>query len=305
MDNSSAHVREAKAAPAFDTSPPMTPIGNESILPVDAVVVEPAHGWKSLGLADLWDYRELLFFMVWRELQGTYRQTALGMSWLFLRPIINVAILTLAFGIVVKVPSDGLPYPLFSLAAFLPWSYFSNAVTRSAGSLVQNMNIISKVYFPRLIIPLVGAVSGLVDLAASFVVFVIVLLIYRFPVRPEILWAPLFITAALVFALAIGLWLATLSVRYRDVSFAVAFLLQAYMYASPVIYPVSLVPDRVSFVYRLNPMTGVIEGFRWALLGSGEPPGLTFVLSMGLTILILVSGAYVFRRTERTIVDLL
>lgn len=270
------------------------------------IVIQPCRGWSSLGLGDVWEYRELLYFLAWREIQGTYRQTALGISWLFLRPLVNMVVLSLVFGRLVKVPSDGLPYPLFSLAALLPWNYFTTAVMRAAGSLVQNMQVISKVYFPRMIIPLAGVVSGLMDFGASLVVFLGMLLIYRMPLRLEMFWLPVFVLIALACALALGFWLATLSVEYRDVLFAVNFLLQALMYTSPVIYPVSLVPERLRFFYQLNPMTGVVQGFRWALLGSGEGPGGTaFHTSIGIIILALVSGAYVFRRTERTIVDIL
>lgn len=270
-------------------------------------VIEPTRGWASLGLRDIWEYRELLMLLVWREIKGAYRQTALGVSWLFLRPILNVLVLTLVFGMLVKVPSNDLPYALFSLSALLPWGYFSNAVLRSAGSLVQNMEIISKVYFPRMIIAVAGVLSGLVDLAASFIVFVVFMLIYRVPLRIEMLWLPGFILAAVLMALTVGLWLATLSVRYRDVSFAVNFLLQALMYLSPVIYPISSVPEKLVFFYQLNPMAGIIDGFRWALLGStaGSPPGTTFWISMGIMGVLLVVGAFIFRRTERTIVDVL
>lgn len=270
-------------------------------------VIEPTRGWASLGLRDIWEYRELLMLLVWREIKGAYRQTALGVSWLFLRPILNVLVLTLVFGMLVKVPSNDLPYALFSLSALLPWGYFSNAVLRSAGSLVQNMEIISKVYFPRMIIAVAGVLSGLVDLAASFIVFVVFMLIYRVPLRIEMLWLPGFILAAVFMALTVGLWLATLSVRYRDVSFAVNFLLQALMYLSPVIYPISSVPEKLVFFYQLNPMAGIIDGFRWALLGpaAGSPPGTTFWISMGIMGVLLVVGAFIFRRTERTIVDVL
>jgi len=270
-------------------------------------IIEPTRGWASLGLRDIWEYRELLMLLVWREIKGAYRQTALGISWLFLRPILNVLVLTLVFGMLVKVPSNDLPYALFSLSALLPWGYFSNAVLRSAGSLVQNMEIISKVYFPRMIIAVAGVLSGLVDLAASFIVFVVFMLIYRVPLRIEMLWLPGFILAAVLMALTVGLWLATLSVRYRDVSFAVNFLLQALMYLSPVIYPISSVPEKLVFFYQLNPMAGIIDGFRWALLGptAGSPPGTTFWISMGIMSVLLVLGAFIFRRTERTIVDVL
>jgi lipopolysaccharide transport system permease protein len=269
------------------------------------LVIQPARGWASLAIRDVWEYRELLYLLIWREIQGAYRQTALGLSWLFLRPVVNMLLLTFVFGGLVKVPSDGLPYPLFSLAALMPWGFFSNAVLRGSRSLVDNMNVISKVYFPRLIIPIAGAASGLIDFLASFLIFLIALLIYRAPLRWQMVWTPFLFLVALGFALAVGLWLATLSVKYRDVSFAVNFLLQALMYLSPVVYSASLVPDSLQFVYQLNPMTGVIQGFRWALLGSGEAPGGVFALSVGIVILGIISGAYVFRRTERTVVDIL
>jgi lipopolysaccharide transport system permease protein len=272
----------------------------------DVILIAPASGWASLGLHDLWDYRELLYFLTWRELQGTYRQTALGMAtWIFLRPVLNVAVLTFVFGRIVKIPTEGIPYPLFALAALLPWGFFANAVHRASRSLVDNMHIISKVHFPRMVIPIAGALSGLVDFAGSMVVLLALLPIYRMPLRWQALAIPLFLLIALLFSLAVGLWLATLSVKYRDVSFAVTFLLQAYMYASPVVYPVSMVPQRFQFLYRLNPMTGVIEGFRWALLGSGPVPVTGILISLVFVIAALISGAFVFRRTERTAVDLL
>jgi lipopolysaccharide transport system permease protein len=214
-------------------------------------------------------------------------------------------LLSFVFGQLVKVPSENVPYPLFSLAALLPWGFFSNAVMRASRSLVENMHLISKVYFPRMVIPVAGAASGLMDLAASFCVFFVTLLIYRLPLRIEMLWLPVFMLVALGYALAVGLWLATLSVKYRDVSFAVTFLLQAMMYISPVIYPVSLVPASLRFIYELNPMTGVIQGFRWALLGIGTAPDAMFLLGVGIVLIGLVSGAFVFRRTERTVVDIL
>jgi len=274
-------------------------------VPQHQIVIEPSRGWSSLGLAELWEYRELVFFTIKREIQGAYRQTALGASWLFLRPIVNTLILSVTFGLLIKVPSDGFPYPLFSLAALLPWGFFSQAVQRSANSLVQNMHIISKVYFPRLVVPLAGVLSGLVDFTASMIVLFVALLLYQMPLRVEMLTVPLFLLVAVIMALAVGLWLATLSVKYRDVNFAVAFLLQALMYLSPVIYPISIVPEPLRFVYQLNPMTGVIQGFRWALLGDLPPDWGIFMLSILIAIAGMVSGAYIFRRTERTIVDLL
>jgi lipopolysaccharide transport system permease protein len=268
-------------------------------------VIRSTQGWNSLGLLDLWEYRELLVYLVWREVQGAYRQTALGISWLFLRPIINMIILTLVFGELVRVSSDDVPYPLFSLAALLPWGFFSNAVIRASRSLVDNMHVISKVYFPRMIIPISSSLSGLIDFAASLFIFFVVLILYKYPLRIEVLYLPLLLFVSLAFSLAVGFWLATLSVKYRDVSFAVNFIIQALMYVSPVIYSVSIVPDSLRFIYNLNPMTGVIQGFRWALLGSGQPLDVTFLYSISIVIILLISGAYVFRRTERTVVDIL
>jgi lipopolysaccharide transport system permease protein len=270
-----------------------------------SLVIESTHGWTSLGLRDVWEYRELLGFLVWREVQGVYRQTALGLTWLFLRPLVNVILMTVVFGKIVNVPSDDVPYALFSLAALLPWGFFSNAVQRASRSLVDNMHVISKVYFPRLVVPIAGATSGLLDFGASLVILFGAMLVYRMPLRPQVVWLPVYLLVALMFALAVGLWLATLSVKYRDVSFAVNFLLMALMYASPVIYPISMVPEPFQVVYQLNPMSGVIQGFRWSLYGSGEPPGLIFLVSVGLTVLGLISGMFIFRRTERTVVDIL
>jgi lipopolysaccharide transport system permease protein len=267
--------------------------------------IQPSRGWSSLGLGDLWEFRELIYFLVIREIQGIYRQTALGMSWIFIRPIVNTLLLTLVFGRLVGVPSDNLPYVLFSLAAQIPWGYFSNAVTRTSRSLVDNTQVISKVYFPRMVLPLAASISGLVDMGAAFLVFFAAFAIYHMPLRVEMLWIPLLVLVTVAFALSVGLWLATLSVKYRDVSFAITFLLQALMYASPVIYPASMVPAPLQFFYQLNPMTGVIEGFRWALLGSGAAPGIMFFINVIIIILGLISGAFVFRRTERTIVDII
>ena len=268
-------------------------------------VIQPSKGWASLGLIDVWEYRELLVFLIWREIQGAYRQTALGLSWLFVRPLLNMLLLTFVFGYIVGIPSDEIPYPLFALSALLPWGYFSNAVIRASRSLVDNLQVISKVYFPRMVIPIAGAVSGLVDFAAAFLIIGVALIIYRIPLRIEMLWTPFLVIVAGAYALAVGLWLATLSVRYRDVSFAVNFLIQALMYLSPVIYPVSQVPEPLRLIYLLNPMTSVIQGFRWALFGSGDPPSWIFWGAVGLVFLALVSGAYIFRRTERNVVDIL
>jgi len=278
---------------------------NQNSLVSHKVVIERSFGWSTLGLKDVWEYRGLLYFTILREIQGRYRQTALGYTWMFIRPVINTLVLTLAFGVVVGVPSDGLPYPLFSLAGLLPWSYFAQAAQRSSYSLVDNRNLISKVYFPRLIAPMAAVMSGLVDFAAAMVVFLGAMVLYQLPLRWEMLTLPIFLLVTISFALGVGLWLATLAARFQDVNFAVVFLIQALMYASPVIYPMSQVPEALYPLYVINPMTGVIQGFRWALLGSGEPPGAWFLIGIGIIMIGLISGAYVFRRTERNIVDVI
>jgi lipopolysaccharide transport system permease protein len=213
-------------------------------------------------------------------------------------------LLSVVFGSLVKVPSDQFPYPLFSLSALIPWGYFQNAVTRASRSLVDNLQIVSKVYFPRMILPMSGAISGIIDMGASFVVFLVALLLYRMPLRIEMLWLPLLVLGTMIFALAFGLWMATLSVRYRDVSFGINIILQALMYLSPVIYPLSVVPKSLRVIYQLNPMTGLIQGFRWSLLG-GDAPGISLLFTFVIIIVLLVSGMFIFNRTERGIVDIL
>lgn len=268
-------------------------------------VIEPTRGWSSLGLREVWAYRDLLYFLIVRDIQATYRQTALGTSWLLLRPIISVVLLTVVFGGFLDVSSEGMPYPLFAMAALIPWGYFSDAVLRATGSLVNNMHVISKVYFPRLIVPLAAVLAGLVDSSFSLLVFFGLLFIYRMPLRWEMLWLPVLMLVTIACALAAGLWLATLSVKYRDIQFGISYILQAMMLLSPVAYSVSVIPEQLRFLYSLNPMTGVIQGFRWALLGSEEAPGSIFFIAVVIIIIGLSSGAYVFRRTERSIVDVL
>jgi lipopolysaccharide transport system permease protein len=272
---------------------------------LQTVLIEASRGWASLGLRDLFAYRELIYFWVVREIQGIYRQTAFGMTWIFLRPIINTLLLTLVFGSFVKVPTDNIPYALFSLSAQVPWGYFSSAVSRTSRSLTDNTNVISKVYFPRMVLPFAGSISGLAEMGASLLIFMAVLLLYHLPLRIEMLWLPGLILVAIAAALAAGLWLATLAVKFRDVSFGINILLQAMMFLSPVIYPISMVPQSLRFMYQLNPMTGLIGGFRWALLNSEGAPGIMFWVDILIILIGLISGAFVFRRTERTIVDVL
>jgi lipopolysaccharide transport system permease protein len=272
-----------------------------SDLPIS--VYEPTHGWLSLRLGELWHYRELLYFLTWRDIKIRYKQTALGVAWAVLQPLITMVIFSVIFGQLAKLPSDGIPYPVFSYAALLPWGLFSGALQRAGTSLVVNSNLITKVYFPRLVIPISAVAAGLVDFVISFVVLLGLMLYYKITLTWMIFTIPLFVLLAVLTALAVSLWLAALNVQYRDVQYMIPFLIQAWMYASPVAYSAGLIPTGPwRIVYGLNPLAGVIQGFRWALLG-GNPPNELMVISVVMVLLLLVSGLYYFRRMERTFAD--
>lgn len=273
----------------------------------NVTVIEPSRGWSALGLRDVWGYRELLYFFFWRELKSNYRQMAFGPLWIIVKPIVAMIIFTVIFGTLAKLNPSGLPGPLFFYAGILPWYLFSGAASATAGSLKVNMNLISKVYFPRLIVPVYNALAGLVDFAISFAILLILMIAYGRAPHLTTLLLPLYMLLALGAALAVGLWLSALSVQFRDVGFALGYLLQAWMYGSPVIYPLSRVPERWQTLYRLNPMANVVEGFRWGLFGSeyGQGPDALLAVSFLLVGAALVAGAYYFRHTERTIVDLM
>lgn len=266
-------------------------------------VYEPTYGWLSLRLGELWHYRELLYFLTWRDIKIRYKQTALGIAWAILQPLITMVIFSVIFGQLADLPSDGIPYPVFSFAALLPWGLFSGALQRAGTSLVANSNLITKVYFPRLVIPFSAVAAGLVDFSISFVVFLGLMFYYRITVSWMILTIPLFAMLAVLTALAVSLWLSALNVQYRDAQHMIPFLIQAWMYASPVAYSAGLVPEGPwRIVYGLNPLVGVIQGFRWALLG-GNPPEELLAISVVIVILLLVSGLFYFRRMERTFAD--
>ncbi len=273
------------------------------------IVIQPTHGWASLQLRAVWQYRELLFFLVWRDVKVRYKQTVLGVLWIVLQPVITMVVFSLLFGNLLGVPSGEAPYPIFAYAALLPWNYFAGALNRSSTSLVGNATLITKVYFPRLIIPISGTVSGLVDFFVAFWVLIGLMLYYGVAPTWSILFLPGFLLLAAVTALGFGLWLAALNVRYRDVNYLVPFLVQIWMYVTPVIYSTTLIPERYRWLLALNPMTGVVEGFRWALLGEqladAQPPGVLLLASVLLSLLVLVSGAIFFRRTERTFADII
>jgi lipopolysaccharide transport system permease protein len=272
------------------------------------VIIQATRGWASLGLHDVWEYRELLYFLLWREVKGRYRQMAFGPLWIIIQPLVSMVILSLIFGKLFALPSDGVPYPIFTYVALLPWQFFSTGLRNSAGSLLSQQNVISKVYFPRLIIPLSTVLSVFVDFLASFVVLIGMLIVYQMPLRWEMLTLPCFILLAAATALAVGLWLAGLAVKYRDVSLALGFAVTIWQYLTPVAYSTTLVATRwpeFLALYRLNPMAGVVDGFRWALLDAAPPPNWTLAVISAVVLVLLITGAFYFRRTERTIVDVL
>lgn len=267
------------------------------------VVIEPKKGLLHLDLQGLWQYRELLYFLVWRDLKVRYKQTVIGVGWAVFQPFISMIIFTLIFGKLAKIPSDGLPYSLFVYSALLPWNYFASALQRCVASVVGDAPLISKVYFPRLILPLAGTVSGLADFLVSFVLLLGMMAFYRIGVSLSILTLPFFLLLALATALAVGLWLSALNVRYRDIGYTIPFIVQVWMYASPIVYPVSMLPEKYHFLYSLNPMAGVIEGFRWALLGKQSPDFFVMSISTTVVLVLVVGGLVFFRNMERTFAD--
>jgi lipopolysaccharide transport system permease protein len=265
--------------------------------------IEPSKGWISLGLKDLWRYRELLFFLAWRDIKVRYKQTALGAAWAVIQPLFTMLVFTLFFGRLAKVPSDGIPYPLFSYTALLPWQLFAYALTESSNSVVANERLITKVYFPRLVVPLASILAGLVDFVIAFTLVIGMMVWYG--VRPTwaVLTLPFFVIFTMLTALAVGLWLSALNVQYRDVRYTLTFIVQFWLIASPVAYSSTLVPARWRPFYGLNPMAGVIEGFRWALLGKAQAPGMMLWVSVGVVAVVLVGGLYYYRRMEKTFAD--
>ncbi|MEO8260457.1 MAG: ABC transporter permease [Acidobacteriota bacterium] len=272
--------------------------------PEPTYVIQPRHGLLRLDLKTIWDYRELLYFLVWRDVKVRYKQTAIGIAWVILQPLLTMIMFSLVFGRLAKIPSDGLPYPVFVYAALLPWTLFASSLSRGSDSVVGSANLISKIYFPRLILPLAAILSPLLDFAVAFVV--LIGMIFWFGITPgwALLTVPLFTVLAVLAALAVGLWLSGLNVRYRDVGHAIPFLIQLWMFASPVAYPATMIPDRWRFIYGLNPMAGVIEGFRWALLGRKTPDFALIGISTLMVVALLIPALIYFRQTERTFADI-
>ncbi len=266
-------------------------------------VIRPPRGWLPIDLPELWAYRELLFFFVWRDIKVRYKQTLLGFAWAILQPLLTMIVFTLFFGTLAKVPSEDIPYPLFSYAAVLPWTLFAEGITRSSNSLIQEANLLQKIYFPRLLLPFSGVLSPVVDFAIALVILVALMIYFSFAPAVTILLLPVFLILQLMLALGVGLWLSAVNVEYRDVRYVIPFLVQLWLFASPVIYSITWVPERYRTLYGVvNPMVGIIEGFRWAILGM-QPPGYTLIGSVVIIGLLLLSGAFYFRRREKGFAD--
>jgi lipopolysaccharide transport system permease protein len=267
--------------------------------------IEPPSSWPSLGLRELWDYRELLYFFTWRDIKVRYKQTALGAIWAIIQPLFMMLVFSLFFGRLAGVPSDGIPYPVFTFCALLPWQLFAHALTESSNSLLRSQQLITKVYFPRLVVPISAVLGGLVDFAIAFVILLVMMFLFGIVPGWQIVTIPGLILLAMLTALGVGLWLAALNVQYRDVRFTITFLVQFWLFATPVAYPSSLVPAKWRALYALNPMVGVVDGFRWALLGKHESPGLPLVVSLIVVFLLLAGGLYYFRRQEQQFADII
>jgi lipopolysaccharide transport system permease protein len=267
------------------------------------VVIEPSSGWVPLRLRELWAYRELLYFFVWRDVKVRYKQTVLGAAWAIIQPVFTMVVFAIFFGRLAKVPSDGVPYPIFAYTALIPWTFFAHALGHGSNSLVTSGNLIKKVYFPRLVVPLAAVVAGIVDFALAFGVLLVLMPWYGMALSVRVLWIPLFVVLTMMTALGVALWLAALNVEYRDVRYTVPFLTQFWLFATPVAYPSSLLDEPWRTVYALNPMVGVVEGFRWALLNVGSAPGPLFATSALASLALLIGGSFYFRRLERTFAD--
>lgn len=266
---------------------------------------QPSHGWPWPRLRELWEYRELLFFLVWRDIKVRYKQTVLGAAWAIIQPFFTMVIFSLFFGRLAQVPSDGLPYPIFSYAALVPWTFFATALTQASNSLVLGANMLKKIYFPRLTLPIATVFAGVIDFALAFLVLMGMTFFYGLTPTINVLWLPLFLLLALVTSLGVSLWLSAMNVQFRDVHYAIPFLTQAWLFITPIAYPSSLLAEPWRTLYGLNPMTGVVEGFRWALLGTDTAPGPMTIVSAVVALALFVSGAFYFRRMEQSFADVL
>ena len=266
--------------------------------------IEPSRGWVSLKLRELWEYRELLYFLTWRDIKVRYKQTVLGAAWAIIQPFFTMVVFSLFFGGLAKVPSDDVPYPIFSYAALVPWTFFAYGLQQSSNSLVASANLIKKIYFPRLVIPISSVISGVVDFVLAFLVLLIMMLVYGIFPTINVVFLPLFVLLAFVTSLGVGMWLSAMNVQFRDVRYTIPFITQFWMFATPIAYPSSLIEnDLLRALYGINPMTGVVEGFRWALLNTDTAPGPIVIVSSAVAVGLLISGMYYFRRMEKTFAD--
>ena len=289
---------------ALSFVPLMTAVSQNQLEVLTLRIVPPGR-WPSLDLRELWEYRELLYFLIWRDVKVRYKQTALGAAWAIIQPVFMMVVFSLFFGRLAKVPSDGIPYPVFTFCALIPWQLFANALTESSNSLVGNQNLITKVYFPRLVVPLSAVLSGVVDFAIAFVLLLVMMVYFGIVPTWAVVTLPVFILLEILTALGVGLWLSALNVQFRDVRYTISFLVQVWLFLTPVAYPSSIIPERWRVFYGLNPMTGVVEGFRWALLGKAAPSLSMLLVSILMVLAILIGGLYYFRRMEQTFADLI
>ena len=270
----------------------------------EVIFIKPTKGWGSLNLRELWLYRELVYFLTWRDLKVRYKQTALGAGWAILQPVLSMIVFSIFFGGLLNVPSEGVPYPIFSYAALLPWGVFAKALNDTGRSLVSNRAMLTKIYFPRMVIPLASVFSSLADFLIAFVVMLGLMLYYRIAPTSNIWTLPFFLLLALITALGVGLWLSAMNVLYRDIGYMIPYITQLWFYLTPIVYPASEVPEQWQFFYALNPMVGVVEGFRWALLGTADAPSPMIGVSATIAVVIFISGMFYFRRMERTFADM-
>jgi len=278
---------------------------NELAPPGDTPVtlIRPSRGWRALDLRELWKYRELLYFLIWRDIKVRYKQTILGVAWAIIQPFFTMVVFSLFFGKLAGVPSDEIPYPIFSYTALVPWSFFANGLSQSTNSLVGSANLVTRVYFPRLALPVSAVLSGSIDFFLAFTVLLGMMLFYGIMPTAAVVWLPLLLLLALTTSLGVGLWLTAMNVQFRDVRYMVPFLIQAWMFATPIAYPSSLLEEPWRTLYGINPMAGVVEGFRWALLGTETAPGPLILVSAVVAVGLLVSGAFYFRRMEKIFAD--
>jgi lipopolysaccharide transport system permease protein len=290
--------RSVEAAPAPD-------VAGDGDAPLPVTIIQPTRGWVSLELRELWAYRELLYFLTWRDVIVRYKQTVLGAGWAILQPISTMVVFTLFFGRLAKIPSDDLPYPIFSYAGLLPWTFFTFGLSQSAISLVNNASLVTRVFFPRLVIPLSAVIAGGVDFLLAFIVLLGMMVFYGITPGANVVFLIPLLMLVFVTSLGAGLWLSALNVKYRDVRYTLPFTTQLWLFATPIAYPSSLIEQPWRTFYGLNPMVGVVEGFRWALLGTDTRPGAVILASAAASVLVLLSGLYFFRRTERSFADII